>query len=84
MAQRSYGSIAGDAAPAQRAGTSRSMVSKMAAGVAIAAALGLVAVAMLGGGAPAERSTELMGTWTKPSGIGIDQVLPAQDTEFFI
>jgi len=80
MAQRSYGSIAGDAAAlAPRAGTSRSMVSTLAAGGAIAAALGLVAVAMLGG---AERSTELVGTWTKPTGIGIDQVPPAQDTDF--
>eukprot|EP00290_Baffinella_frigidus_P006448 CAMPEP_0180135704 /NCGR_PEP_ID=MMETSP0986-20121125/11005_1 /TAXON_ID=697907 /ORGANISM="non described non described, Strain CCMP2293" /LENGTH=504 /DNA_ID=CAMNT_0022076485 /DNA_START=36 /DNA_END=1550 /DNA_ORIENTATION=+ len=76
MAQRSsYGSIAlGDApGPAPRAGASRSMVLKLAAGGVVAAALGLVAVAMLGGAPAPERSTELMGTWTKPTGIGIDQ-----------
>ena len=37
------------------------------------AALGLVAVALVGH-APAEHEVDLMGTWTKPSGIGIDKV----------
>lgn len=70
MAQRSYGAIASDGYVEPR---QRSMSFRLAAGGLMVAALGLVAVALVGH-APAEHEVDLMGTWTKPSGIGIDKV----------